>query len=129
MNAKNLVKYLALAGILLLTYNIQLYFFTKYNINAYTNLIIRAYLVNAIVVVLFFLFIDIFKSKYKDQIGFAFMAASMLKFVLFFIFIYPTYKSDNTLSKHEILTFFIPYTVCLIYESIITSKILNNLKF
>ncbi len=129
MFQKKTAKYLILIILLLSSYTIQLKISDKYQINAEHNLIKTAYILNSSLVILFFLFVDFFKNKYKDQIGFAFMTSSLLKFALFFIFIYPTYKKDGILTKAEIITFFIPYTICLIYESLIVSKILNNLKF
>ncbi len=75
-----------------------------------------------VIVLLFML-----RKRLKDQLGFIFMAASMLKFVFFFFLFYPEYNSDGDLSRLEFLTFFIPYVVCLIIESIILSKFLNSL--
>lgn len=75
-----------------------------------------------VIVILFAL-----KKKLKDQLGFIFLGASMLKFVLFFILFYPVYKADGFISRLEFLTFFVPYMVCLVTESIILSKFLNSL--
>ena len=129
MLKKNLLKYFFLAFLLLVSYYLQIALFKKLQINVFENKIIASYFINTIVVIIFFLFVDLFQKKFKDQIGFAFMASSMLKFALFFIFIYPSYHKDGILTKNEMLTFFIPYTICLIYETLIVSKILNNLKF
>ena len=69
----------------------------------------------------------ILKRKLKDQLGFVFMAASMFKFVFFFLLFYPIYTSDNHMSRYEFFTFFIPYMICLIVECIILSRFLNRL--
>jgi hypothetical protein len=122
-------KYFLMLLILSLTYIVQLNISSEFEIDPSKNLIKKAYVLNASFVIVFFLFIDLFKEKYKDQIGFVFMASSLLKFIAFFIIIYPTYNQDRIISKDEIITFFVPYTVCLIYESVVVSKILNNLKF
>jgi hypothetical protein len=122
-------KYFLMLLILSLTYIAQLNITSEFEIDPSKNLIKKAYVLNASFVIVFFLFIDIFKEKYKDQIGFVFMASSLLKFIAFFIIIYPTYNQDRIISKDEIITFFVPYTLCLIYESVVVSKILNNLKF
>jgi len=129
MKIKNYSKYLLFLFLLFLTYVIQLKISEKYHINAKEKLIAAGYLINGSLVLLFFLFLDFFKNKYKDQIGFIFMTSGLLKFILFFIFLYPTYKQDGVLSAAEMITFFIPYTISLIYESLTIIKILNNLKF
>jgi hypothetical protein len=129
MFKKVFAKYLVFFILLSVSYYGQLFLFKKYNINPSENVVNLAYLVNMFVVILLFVFIDLFKNKFTDQIGFAFMTSSLLKFALFFIFIYPKFNRDGVISKQEMLTFFIPYFVCLIYESLVVGKILNNLKF
>jgi len=57
------------------------------------------------------------------------MLGSFLKFGLFFIFIYPSYKLDGDTTKFEFLTFFIPYIACLIIETSDLIKLLNNLDY
>ena len=129
MLTNKLVKYVVLFILLITVYKLQLFLSNIYQIDAIKNLITISYLLNGSLVFLFFLFLDFFTQKFKNQIGFVFMGFSFLKFVLFFIFIYPIYNQDGNLSKQEMITFFIPYSVCLVYESIIVSKTLNNLKF
>lgn len=129
MKIKNYSKYLLFLFLLFLAYIIQLKISEKYHINPKEKLIVTAYLINGFLVILLFLFLDFFKNKYKDQIGFIFMTSGLLKFILFFIFLYPTYKQDDILSAAEMITFFIPYSISLIYESLAVTKILNNLKF
>ena len=129
MLTNKLVKYVVLFILLFTIYKLQLFLSKTYQIDTIINIITISYLVNGSLVILFFVFIDLFTHKFKNQIGFIFMGFGFLKFVLFFIFIYPTYNQDGNLSKQEMITFFIPYSVCLIYELIIVSKTLNNLKF
>ncbi len=129
MPNKSLFKYVIFFGLLFLLFYSQVFIFKQNGIDAYQNLIIPIYTINTILVVVLLVFIDVFKNKFKDQIGFIFMASSLLKFVFFFIFIYPPFKSDGNLSKIEFITFFIPYFYCLLFESIVISKLLNNMKF
>ncbi|TNJ47022.1 hypothetical protein KFZ70_05575 [Tamlana fucoidanivorans] len=89
--------------------------------------IIYSYTVNALLACIVVLLLFVLKRKLKDQLGFVFMLASMLKFVFFFILFYPRYHADGDLSRVEFLIFFIPYVICLITESIILSKFLNTL--
>jgi len=123
-----LYKYIGLIILLTVVYLTQVFFFANYQIRIAKHLIIKSYILNATVVFLFFLFIDVFGKKFKHLIGFAFIASGILKFLLFFIFIYPFFTQDNIISKDEIITFFVPFTCCLVYNIIIASKILNRLK-
>lgn len=86
-----------------------------------------SYWVNVLLACGVIVLLFVLRKRLKDQLGFIFMAASMLKFVFFFFLFYPEYNSDGDLSRLEFLTFFIPYVVCLIIESIILSKFLNSL--
>lgn len=91
------------------------------------NQLVYSYCINVLlacgVVVIMFLL----KKRLKDQLGFVFMLTSMLKFVFFFVLFYPEYNSDGDLTRLEFLTFFIPYIICLITESVLLSKFLNSL--
>ena len=127
MQNKKLFKYLGLIILLISVYLIQILLFTNYHIHIDKHPIITSYTLNITVVFLFFLFIDISK-KFKHLIGFIFIASGILKFLLFFIFIYPLFNQDNIITKNEMITFFIPYSTCLVYESLVASKILNQLK-
>ncbi len=129
MPNKSLSKYVIFFGLIFLLFYSHIFIFKQNGIDAYQNLIIPIYIINTILVIVLLVFIDLFKNKFKNQIGFIFMASSLLKFVFFFIFIYPSFKSDGNLSKIEFITFFIPYFYCLLFESIVISKLLNNMKF
>lgn len=108
-------------------------FFPHYFINSmikspisFTSLLysysVNAVLANGVIILLYAL-----RRKLKDQLGFIFMLGSMFKFVCFFILFYPDYTSDGDLSRYEFFTFFIPYIICLITDSIILSRFLNRL--
>ena len=66
-------------------------------------------------------------NELKTQLGFLFMVGSALKFAVFFIVFQPIYKQDGEVSSLEFLAFFIPYTLCLIFETFSLSKLLNKL--
>lgn len=86
-----------------------------------------SYLVNILLAIGVVALLYLLKRKLKDQLGFLFMLGSMFKFVFFFLFFYPEYTSDGALSRFEFFTFFIPYVICLVMESIILSRFLNRL--
>lgn len=100
-----------------------------FNIPIIQSKLIESYLINGLLVISFFLLIKLYLKKIKNNLGFIFIALSLLKFILFFIFINPSFKLDNTISTMEFTSFFIPYFFCLFVEVYYLSKLLNNLKF
>ena len=93
----------------------------------FENRIIGAYIVNLILIISIFGILYLLKEKYKSQLGFLFLAGSLLKFAVFFIAFYPFYKQDGTITKLEFVSFFVPYVLGLILETISLSKWLNRL--
>ena len=92
------------------------------------DLLTRSYGVNfvlafAIVAVLF-----AFRRKLKNHIGFLFIGGSLLKFLVFFIFFYPSFTADEVMSRAEFASFFTPYFLSLILETYFTSRMLRNLE-
>ena len=108
-------------------------FFIHYLVNAslekgaVVNQLVYSYSINILLACSVIVLLFLLKKRLRDQLGFLFMLASMLKFVFFFILFYPEYNADGDLSRLEFLTFFIPYVICLITESVILSKFLNSL--
>jgi cytochrome bd-type quinol oxidase subunit 2 len=89
------------------------------------NNIQLAYVVNGLLAVVIFLTLFLLRKKYRDQLGFLFMAGSFLKFGVFFVFFYPNYVSDNDITKLEFLAFFTPYVYSLFVETLALIKLLN----
>jgi hypothetical protein len=90
--------------------------------------IILTYSVNIIFGILIFSFLFALRHKIKNQIGFIFILGGMFKFLLFFALFYEGYMADNTLSKMEFFTLFIPYILALVIEVFSLSKWLNKLQ-
>ena len=65
-------------------------------------------------------------SKIKDAfLGWLFFITSGLKFLAFFIIIYPLLNLDGAIQKVELVTFLLPYSLCLSIEIQQLSKFLN----
>ncbi len=94
----------------------------------YGNLIVRSYMINAILAAVIFGLLFRFRERLKNQIGFLFMGGSLAKFVFFFIFFYPTYISDGDMSGQEFAAFFVPYAIALFLETFFASKMLKILE-
>ncbi len=75
-----------------------------------------SYLGNYFVSVFIFLIIILKKDSHTNLLGFFFLAGSLFKFLLFFLFLYPKFTADALISKNEITTFFIPYTISVVIE-------------
>ena len=110
---------LAFALHLLLLYNADLPWLENKIIASYT---INTLLTIGIVFLLFKL-----KEKYSNQIGFLFLGSSFVKFLAFFIVFHGPYNADGNIETREFLAFFIPYSICLVLETIHLSKWLNEM--
>ncbi len=94
----------------------------------FANKIVPAYIMNYVLAMGVYAFLFSFREKFKSQLGFLFMAGSFLKFALFFIFFYSSYKADGDINTLEFSSFFIPYILCLIIETFSLVNLLNKLK-
>ena len=94
----------------------------------FDNEIILSYVVNLILIVLIFGVLYLLRDRFTAQLGFLFLFGSLLKFAIFFILFYPIFKQDGVLSKLEFASFFVPYAIGLIIETISLGNWLNKLK-
>ncbi|MCF6297842.1 MAG: DUF6168 family protein [Flavobacteriaceae bacterium] len=94
----------------------------------FAHKIIPAYIMNYVLALSVYTLLYSFRAKFKTQLGFLFMAGSFLKFILFFIFFYSSYKADGDINTLEFSSFFIPYMICLVVETTSLVNLLNNLK-
>lgn len=86
----------------------------------------RAYSVNTAATFLILVAIYLLRKRMFSQIGFLFLAGSMLKFLLFFLLFNPTYREDGIVSRPEFIGFFIPYCLSLTIETLAVSKLLKG---
>lgn len=111
---------------LLLVFGAHLLMLSNAGLPLFDHLIVRSYVVNAILAIVIFVLLFRFREKLKNQIGFLFMGGSLLKFAVFFLMFYPTYKADGEMSRLEFAAFFVPYVVALFLETFFISKMLNK---
>lgn len=86
------------------------------------NHIVQDYLFNAIFALVFFAITEWKKKQFGNYLGYAFLFSSVLKFILFLTLLYPQYKIDNKLKSADFAAFFIPYAICLFYETLAMVK-------
>ena len=65
-------------------------------------------------------------KKNTMLVGAVFMGGSMLKFGLFFLLIYPDFKSDEIVGRDELSLFFVPYLISLFLMTYAASRILQR---
>ncbi len=100
------------------------YFF---GLNAMFALMLTSYALNySLGLTLILLVIKILDTK-SIFIGWSFIVLSSLKFLFFFLFIWPEINLDHYVSKGEALSFFVPYLACILMELGFLSKRLNRL--
>jgi len=96
------------------------------SIPLFENKIVTSYIVNLLLAFIIYVILIRLKEKYAESLGYIFFGGSFLKFMAFFILIYPSFKSDGDISKLEFSSFFIPYVCSLIIEVIFVIKLLNK---
>lgn len=94
----------------------------------YANMIIEGYYINVILAIIIVSILGFLQRKFSDQLGFLFMAGSLLKFAAFFIFFSSHFKADGEISRLEFLSFFVPYLFCLLLETLAVVSVLNPSK-
>ncbi len=115
---------LIIVGLLLVFYA-HTYWLEYKSLSIYNNKIILAYILNGVLATTIFLLLFFLRKKQRDQLGFLFMFGSLLKFAFFFVFFYPSYNADNSISRLEFMAFFIPYVYSLLIETLSLIKLLN----
>jgi len=92
------------------------------------DMLLLSYIVNFILAAAIFIGLFLLRNRFKNQIGFLYMGGSLLKFLVFFLVFYPSYREDGQVTKLEFAAFFIPYLICLVFETAYTAKMLNASK-
>tara|TARA_E500000318_G_scaffold111408_1_gene129901 strand:+ start:472 stop:861 length:390 start_codon:yes stop_codon:yes gene_type:complete len=114
-----------IVGLLLLFY-LQAWFLENNGYDLSSVQLTKSYTLNAIMALIVFFAIYAYRDKYRDLLGFFFLGGSLLKFTLFFIFLYPDFNQDGVLERLEFLVFFVPYGFALVLETFFLVKLLNT---
>ena len=113
---------------LAIVFGVHLLVLNLLNLPLFENRIALSYVVNLAFIIVVFGALYFFREKYKGQLDFLFLIGSFLKFAVFFIVFYPFYKLDNTITRPEFASFFVPYVVGLILETVSLGNWLNKLE-
>lgn len=129
VNNKPIFRFLAiLVFILLIAFLLHTYILQSQGFPKFADRIVLSYIINFVVASIIYVGLFYFRNRIKTQIGFLFMAGSFLKFILFFVFFYPSYKADGNMATSEFAAFFVPYLICLALETIFTAKMLQKME-
>ncbi len=66
--------------------------------------------------------------NFSDKTGFAFMGLSLLKMFAAVLFLLPALLDKEVSNFVQVIAFFIPYFIFLIFETIFAVKLINNNK-
>ncbi len=113
---------------IIIFFGIHLLVLRYINSPLFAHKIVLAYTMNYFLAIGVYMFLYVFREKFKAQLGYLFMAGSFMKFILFFILFYTSYKADGDINTLEFTSFFVPYTICLVIETYSLVNLLNNLK-
>ncbi|MCJ7467314.1 MAG: DUF6168 family protein [Maribacter sp.] len=118
---------LVLFGILGLAFLAHSTLLDKFGFPPFGNKIVLSYLINAVLALIIYSSLFVFRNRLKNYIGFLFMGGSFLKFIFFFLLFYPGYSADGVMDKMEFAGFFVPYAISLVIETVFTAQMLKNL--
>lgn len=73
-----------------------------------------------------YLFLVYVNKSFSDKTGFAFLACSLLKMLAAVLFLLPMMLSDTPDPFRDLMAFFIPYFLFLIFETIYAVRLINT---
>ncbi|MBT8296236.1 MAG: hypothetical protein KJP01_05470 [Gramella sp.] len=79
-----------------------------------------------IATLLIFIFLTYVSKTFGDKTGFAFMACSLLKMLAAVLFLLPMMLNDVANPFQDLMAFFIPYFLFLIFETVSVVKLINT---
>lgn len=108
---------LFLIQFVLVNYNFEevVFFYSTYTI--YLFLFLSTFIIYGLLVLV--------HKNFEDKTGFAFMGASMLKMFAAIVFLLPMLLNNTGSAFANLLSFFIPYFLYLIFETLYAVKLIN----
>ena len=128
-NLQYLLRYLlALTVVLGLSFGLHSWIRGLSGLQPIADLLAVSYLFNFFMAFAIVAGLYVVRFRLKQQIGFLFIGGSLLKFLVFFLFFYPSFIADGTISRAEFSNFFVPYFLALATETYFTASMLKNLE-
>ncbi len=129
MSKKSIRFVLLMFVVLIVVFIIHNSVLNYYQIPLLSNYVLLSYLLNFGLAIAILVLVERAIKKKSIHSGMFFITGSALKYLVFFIVLYPLFIEDNIISKPEFASFFVPYSVCLVLEVTYLSKQLNNQTF
>jgi len=127
LDKKIILFALQLFGVLLLSALLHFAFFYARSIEIPTDLLLLGYGVNyGMAIAIYYVMVQLARKQNKN-LGFVFLFGSTFKFAIYFLIFNPLFMQDDSLSKIEFFTFFVPYLLCLIMETLVLVKLLQEI--
>ncbi len=117
--------------ILILTFFLTITQFLIFRNSVYglTNpFVIKSYMFLVVLNIISFLLLLIVKIKKPDYVGYTFLGLVLIKMIVSFTFLFPTINSEIANKQNIILMFFALYFIYLMFETIISVKLINSEK-
>ncbi|MFV8225313.1 hypothetical protein [Christiangramia aquimixticola] len=114
----------------LLPFSILLFAIQYFTVNEFLSLelyysTISIYAFHVLATLVIYTALVFVNQNFKDNTGFAFLAGSLLKMLAAVIFLLPMMLGNPKDPFIDILTFFIPYFLFLIFETIYAVRLIN----
>lgn len=124
-----LLRYLIFLGMVLgISFGVHAWLRAQSDLQPLGDLLAVSYLFNFAMAYGIVTALYMVRFRMKQQIGFLFIGGSFLKFLVFFLFFYPSFTADDTISRAEFSSFFVPYFLALAAETYFTASMLKNLE-
>jgi len=124
---KTATSYLSFIGLSLVIFVVHVLVRGLWNIDIWSLIMLKSYAVNVGLGLVLIAAANRLLERQSTYVGWVFVALSGLKFILFFLLIWPEIKQDGVTSSAEFASFFAPYLGCLLFELRFLSKRLNAL--
>lgn len=124
---KKATAYLSFIGLSLVIFVVHVLARSLWNMDFWSLIMLKSYAVNVGLGLILIAVAHRLLRGHSTYVGWAFVALSGLKFILFFALIWPEIKQDGATSSAEFASFFVPYLGCLLFELRFLSKRLNAL--
>lgn len=127
MNEKrNKFFFVGLPLALAIAFSIHVYLHSVYDYELFGSFIVASYLFNLGFVIVEIWLLSLLRKREGFNLGNAYLAMSMFKFLVFFVAFIPLFKQDGVQDRFEYFGFFIPYAICLLAGTTYLIQVLKS---
>ena len=119
---------LGLILVLTITGGLHYAYLNAHQLSIPLETLLLSYLVNLLMALGIYITLLRLARQKSQYLGFVFLFGSAFKFIVYFLVFDPLFKQDGDLSKTEFFTFFVPYLISLIAETIALVNLLRTIR-